>query len=83
MDYPPAEDEDYADKVIIPLAMGMGVACFYAMQEGDLAGVAARYNPNAAEAIDPDWRTRVRDAVRNQHEAREIAATMGFEAVVE
>jgi hypothetical protein len=81
-DHPPSEDEDYIGKVMLPLALGLGVAMFWAKQDGALAGVAAQYRPGKAEAIDPDWRTRVHEAIRAQASAREIARTMGLEAVV-
>lgn len=82
-DYPPSEDEDYIAKVMIPLAQGAGVAMFWARDEdGMMAIVAAQYKPGKAEAIDPDWRTQVRELVRAQASAREIARTMGLEAVI-
>lgn len=80
-DYPPSEDTDWTEKVAIPLAQGAGIACFYAEIEGETAAVAAMYAPGHGEAIDPDWRTRAREAVRAQGSARLIAQTMGLEAV--
>lgn len=83
-DYPPAEDEDYIARVAIPLAMGFGVACFFAFEECDLApnAVSAKYSPGNGAAIDPDPMTRAHEAIKGQIEAREIAATMGFEAMI-
>lgn len=81
-DCAPGHDQEYIDQVAIPLAQGFGVACFYATIDDETAGVAARYNAGQAEAVDPDWRTRARELIRAQMSAREIAATMGLEAVV-
>lgn len=81
-DYPSAEDEDYVGRVGLPLAMGMGVACFFAYKGFDVAGVSVQYKPNRAQSIDPDPMTRARDAVREQHSARVVASTAGLEAVV-
>lgn len=83
-DYPSSEDEEYIARVMIPLAQGDGVACFFAWQEDDMTpnAITARYTPGHGAAIDPDPMTRAREAVRGQFEAREIAATMGFEALV-
>lgn len=81
-DYPPEQGDEYSAKVIAPLAQGLGVACFYAHLEGDLVGVEAQHKPDVARATDGDPLTRAWEAVRAQHSAREVAATMGFEAVV-
>lgn len=87
-DYPAEEDHDYIERVITRLALGAGVACFYASDPEAILPthvvVTAAYDPGKAEAIDPDTETRVRELIRQQVGGRAVAhITHGFVPVVD
>ena len=74
-DMPEGQGSDYNERIMQPLAMGLGIAAFEGFDaDGDDTIITAFYKLERYDALNPDAEVRVKAAITAQEGARIIAA---------